>query len=49
MVDWELTPEGTLRVIAFDGVSLAESSTPTNESEGPEMEMDEMEEEVVSA
>ena len=40
MVDWELTPDGTIRVIAFDGVSLAESSTPANEGDGPEMEME---------
>jgi hypothetical protein len=45
MVDWELTPAGTIRVIAFDGVSLAESSTPANGAEPEvEMEMDEEEE-----
>lgn len=33
MVDWELTPEGTIRIVAFDGVSLAETSSPMGEEE----------------
>lgn len=33
MVDWELTPEGTIRIVAFEGVSLAETSSPMGEEE----------------
>ena len=45
MVDWERTPEGGIRIVAFDGVSLSPTAKPeVEEVEESEMEMGEKEE-----
>lgn len=45
MVDWRITPSGTVEIVAFDGVTLGEK-VPVDQSEDyAEMEMDDMEEE----
>lgn len=43
MIDWRMTPRGTVEIVAFDGVTLGEGGEVEMEEEGPEMEMDEME------
>jgi hypothetical protein len=46
MVDWRITPRGTVEIIGFDGITLGESGRQdVEEMEGPEMEMEDMEEE----
>ena len=45
MIDWRMTPRGTVEIVAVDGVTLGEGGKVEIEEEGPEMEMDEMEEE----
>jgi hypothetical protein len=46
MVDWRITPRGTVEIIGFDGITLGESGRQdVEEVEGAEMEMDDMEEE----
>ena len=46
MVDWRITPRGTVEIIGFDGITLGESGRQdVEEMEGPEMEMEGMEEE----
>ena len=46
MVDWRITPRGTVQIIGFDGITLGESGRQdVEEVEGAEMEMDDMEEE----
>jgi hypothetical protein len=46
MVDWRITPRGTVEIIGFDGITLGESGRQdVEEVEGVEMEMDDMEEE----
>jgi hypothetical protein len=46
MVDWRITPRGTVEIIGFDGITLGESGRQdVEEMEGAEMEMDDMEEE----
>ena len=48
MVDWRTTPRGTIEIIGFDGITLGESGRQDVEemdAEGPEMEMEDMEEE----
>ncbi len=46
MVDWRMTPNGTVEIVAFDGITLGESGRQdVEEVEGAEMEMDDMEEE----
>ena len=44
MVDWRMTPNGTIEIVAFDGVTLGEKGS-VDMAEGAEMEMDDMEEE----
>lgn len=43
MIDWRMTPRGTVEIVAVDGVTLGEGGEVEMEEEGPEMEMDEME------
>jgi hypothetical protein len=45
MVDWRMTPNGTVEIVAFDGVTLGGGEVEMEEAEGSEMEMDDMEEE----
>jgi hypothetical protein len=46
MVDWRVTPRGTVEIIGFDGITLgAVGKQDVEEVEGAEMEMDDMEEE----
>jgi hypothetical protein len=46
MVDWRITPRGTVQIIGFDGITLGEvGRQDVEEMEGAEMEMDGMEEE----
>ena len=45
MVDWRMTPNGTVEIVAFDGVTLGGGEMEMEEAEGPEMEMEGMEEE----
>jgi hypothetical protein len=46
MVDWRVTPRGTVEIIGFDGITLGQSGKQDmEEAEGAEMEMDDMEEE----
>jgi membrane protein implicated in regulation of membrane protease activity len=45
MVDWRMTPNGTVEIVAFDGVTLGSGEVEMEEAEGSEMEMDDMEEE----
>lgn len=44
MIDWRMTPRGTVEIVAVDGVTLGEGQQVEMEEEGEEMEM-EMEEE----
>ena len=44
MVDWRMTPRGTVEITGFDGITLGESGRQdVEEVEGAEMEMDNME------
>jgi hypothetical protein len=45
MVEWRMTPSGTVEIVAFDGVTLGGGEMEMEEAEGPEMEMEGMEEE----
>jgi hypothetical protein len=49
MVDWRTTPRGTIEIIGFDGITLGavgkQDMEDMEEAEGPEMEMEDMEEE----
>jgi len=45
MVDWRMTPRGTVEIVAFDGVTLSESGKQDMEEDAAENEMDNMEEE----
>jgi hypothetical protein len=45
MVDWRMTPNGTVEIVAFDGVTLGESGKQDMEEDAAENEMDNMEEE----
>lgn len=45
MIDWRMTPRGTVEIVAVDGVTLGEGGEVETEEEGPEMEMEGMEEE----
>jgi membrane protein implicated in regulation of membrane protease activity len=45
MVDWRMTPNGTVEIVAFDGVTLGGGEVEMEEVAGAEMEMDDMEEE----
>jgi len=45
MVDWRMTPNGTVEIVAFDGVTLGESGKQDMEEDAAENEMDGMEEE----
>ena len=44
MIDWRMTPRGTVEIVAVDGVTLGEGQQVEMEEGGEEMEM-EMEEE----
>jgi membrane-bound ClpP family serine protease len=45
MVDWRMTPNGTVEIVAFDGVTLGEAGKQDMEEDAAEMEMEGMEEE----
>lgn len=45
MVDWRITPRGTVEIIGFDGITLGESGRQDVEEDAAENEMDGMEEE----
>lgn len=45
MVDWRMTPNGTVEIVAFDGVTLNGGEVEMEEAESAETEMDDMEEE----
>jgi len=45
MVDWRITPRGTVEIIGFDGITLGESGRQDMEEDAAEMEMEGMEEE----
>lgn len=46
MVDWRITPRGTVEIIGFDGITLGMGDQAEfEEAEGEEMEMEGMEEE----
>ena len=45
MVDWRMTPNGTVEIVAFDGVTLGETGKQDMEEDAAENEMDDMEEE----
>ena len=45
MVDWRVTPRGTVEIIGFDGITLGESGRQDMEEDAVENEMDDMEEE----
>jgi hypothetical protein len=45
MVDWRMTPSGTVEIVAFDGVTLGEKGQVDMTEDAAEMEMDDMEEE----
>jgi len=45
MVDWRITPSGTVEIVAFDGVTLGEKGPVDMAEDSAEMEMDDMEEE----
>jgi hypothetical protein len=44
MVDWRMTPNGTVEIVAFDGVTLGGGEMEMEEAENSEMEMEGMEE-----
>jgi hypothetical protein len=45
MVDWRMTPNGTIEIVAFDGVTLGEKGSVDMAEDAAENEMDDMEEE----
>jgi membrane-bound ClpP family serine protease len=45
MVDWRMTPNGTVEIVAFDGVTLGEKGSVDMAEDAAEMEMEGMEEE----
>lgn len=45
MVDWRMTPNGTVEIVAFDGVTLGETGKQDMEEDAAEGESMDMEEE----
>jgi len=45
MVDWRMTPNGTVEIVAFDGVTLGESGKQDMEEDAAENKMDNIKEE----
>ena len=45
MVEWRMTPKGTVEIVAFDGVTLGEKGQVDMAEDAAENEMDDMEEE----